>query len=62
LINERREAAKANHTLLNEQFRSRLAQYVRRWRSQRALEAIPSRSTACVSKWTRAVGPSTGTR
>jgi hypothetical protein len=46
LINELREAAKANHTLLKEQFRSRPVQYVRRWRSRRGLEAIPSRSTA----------------
>ena len=40
LIEEAREAARADNTTLNEQFRLWLEQYVRRQRAQRAMETV----------------------
>ena len=40
LIEEAREAARADNTTLNEQFRLWLEQYARRQRAQRAMETV----------------------
>ena len=48
LIEEAREAARADNTTLNEQFRLWLEQYARRQRAQRAMETV-DRLRSCVS-------------